>query len=231
MIVDLKFKSPSCFIITGGSGSGKTVLIKNMLLQHKECFEKPFTELHFIYAQHTEDKTMFRELEEKLPITFHMGYPEEKINDGSLFTSTREDHKCLIIDDIFTEPKQCRSLINLYSIMSHHMNITVIVTIQNMSSITGTQRACISTLLRSTHYLIMFASRRMMPVARQVALTYFPGEKEKVLKPFQYLLASKIPYCYLLIDFETLNECMQIREGGCVPEHECHGFVLTESLH
>lgn len=229
MIVDLKFKSPACFIVTGGSGSGKTVLIEKMLTQHEECFEKPFSEVHWIYAKHADDEKMFRRLKEnlKVPISFHMGFPEQEINDGTLFTTTRENHKCLIIDDIFTEPKQCQSLVNLFSIMSHHMNITCIVSIQNMSSITGTQRACISTLLRSTHYLIMFASRRMVPVARQVAMTYFPGETQRVLKPFSYLLHSKIPYCYLLVDFATLNECMQIREGGCVPEHECHGFVLT----
>lgn len=224
METDLRLKAPACIIITGGSNCGKTFLIEKLLANHGQCFERPIEQLCWVYAKHAKDERLFDRLEKVVPIKFLEGYPEADVT--SLFSVSREAHKCLVFDDIFTGPSACNSLYDIFNIISHHHNITCIVVVQNLSGSTASQKGCLSTLLRSTTYLIMFANRRMVPVIRTIAKNYFPGEGFRVIKPFNQLLKLGLPYKYLLLDFVTQNETLQIREGGLTPDETCYGFTF-----
>lgn len=225
MEVDLRLKTPSCIIISGGSNCGKTFLIEKILTNHEECFEKPIEELHWVYAKHAEDDHLFGRLKKlDIPVQFHEGYPEQQLTDNSLFSKTRDAHKCIVLDDIFTGPKACTSLFDMFNIISHHQNITCILVVQNLSGSSIGQKSCLSTLLRSTTYLVLFVNRRMVPIVRYIARNFFPGEAYKVIEPFNQLLKCKTPHSYMLLDFNTEDETMQVREGGLTPDENCYGF-------
>lgn len=229
--VDLRLKSPSCIIVTGGSNSGKSTLIEQLLHQHEACFERPIEELHWVYAKYADDQSMFARLTDTftaqgIPIYFHEGFPAEQISSNSLFTKSRDCHKCVIFDDVCQSPKNIPALFDIWNILSHHQNFTAILVVQNLSGIKPNERSCLSTLLRSTTYLVLFSSRRILPIVRSLGVSFFPGESKRVIDPLKYLLKEQKPYSYLVIDFSTEQEELVVREGGLIPNHDCFGFIF-----
>ena len=228
METNLQLKSPSFIIVSGGSNCGKTFLVEKLLTNHSECFEKQFEEIHWVYSTHAKDLTLFQRLEKlDVPVQFHEGYPDQKIKEKNLFSKSNDAHKCLVLDDIFTEPKACTTLFDMVNVMSHHSNITCILIVQNLSGANVSQKGCLSTLLRSTTYLVLFVNRRTVPIIRYIAKNYFPGEGHKVVEPFNYILKSKQPHSYLLLDFSTEEEITQVREGGLLIDEKCYGFKFA----
>ena len=139
---------------------------------------------------------------------------------------TAETGKLLVIDDCLTDPKQSRCLGELFNVISHHQNISVILSIQNLFFCTQVQRAAVNTLLRSCSYVTLFVNRRQTPVITQLARTYFPGEQHKLIEPFKCMLKKCEPYKYIFIDLETDEEQYQVREGGLLPKDKC--FIYHE---
>ena len=223
--MDLKLKASSCIIVTGSSGSGKTILIEKLLQNHNECFERPIEELHWVYSKNAKDEKLIDRLKKLgMPVQFHDQFPEKELTSNSLFSKPREAHKCLVLDDVFISPKPCDALYEIFNIISHHNNMTCILVVQNLSGSSVSQKGCLSTLLRSTTYLVMFVNRRMLPIVRYIANNYYPYERHKIIDPFNHLLQAHSPYKYLVIDFNTLDDLLQVREGGLTPEDDCFGF-------
>jgi hypothetical protein len=221
---DLKLHTPSTILVSGPSQCGKTSLIENLLTE-SGVFNRKFREIHWIYAPSAENKELIQRLTESVPVKFHSGQPEGDL--ANIFVKDRTEHKLLILDDILTEPSASHhAILDLFNITCHHQNITVILTVQNLYGSTPAQRSCLSTLLRSVSYLVLFACRRMTPVVRNIANSYFPGEQNRVLKPFNTLLGEEREHCYLVLDFVTNIEKIRIREGGLVPSDKC--FIYND---
>jgi hypothetical protein len=220
---DLRLRTPCTIILSGPSQCGKTTLIEK-LLNEDDCFDRLFTEICWVHAPLAGDKQLFDRLGKKLPIVFREGYPETEIIQNTLFVGDKNSPKLLILDDILTGPTTCKSLFDLFNIISHHQNITIILTVQNLHGSTTAQKSCLSTLLRSCSYLILFSSRRMLPVFRFISSCFFLGEQNRVLTPFKETFQDR--YSYFVFDFITDNEDLRIRQGGLVPSHRC--FVYKD---
>lgn len=234
--VDLRLKSPSCIIVTGSSNSGKSHLIEQILFNHTECFEQPIEELVWVYSKYADDPNRFSRLtdsfnKQRIPISFIQDFPSQKIANNSLFTTSRDRHKCVIFDDVCQSPKNIPALFDIWNILSHHQNFTAILVVQNLAGSTPTEKSCLSTLLRSTTYIILFCNRRILPVIRSLANSYFPGECRRLTEPLRHMLTQKRPFSYLVIDFNTEEELLLVREGGLIPEHEAFGFIFHDETH
>jgi hypothetical protein len=218
ILSDLKLCTPCTILISGPSSCGKTSLIKRMLTEDN-VFDKNVDEIHWVHAPLTENVELFRQLKLKLPIEFH---ENSDIDYHTLFRKDKIHHKVLVLDDILTQPKTCNRILDFFNIISHHKNITVILTVQNLYGCTPAQRSCLSTLLRSCSYLILFAERRMVPILKFIGNSYFPGEQHRVLQPFSDILQRAERHCYMVFDFMTKDEALRIREGGLVPSDRCY---------
>jgi hypothetical protein len=226
MIADLRLHVPSTVVISGPSQCGKTTLIEKLLTEDN-CFQKKFNEICWVHAPHASNKVLFDNLKAKLPIEFREGYPDKDIADNKLFKQTGPN--LLILDDILVCLNTAhKSLLDLFNIISHHQDITVILTVQNLSGATPTQKNCLSSLLRSCSYLILFSSRRMTPIFRFISTSFFPGEQFRVLKPFLESLRSRDTHSYFVFDFITDNEDLRIRCGGLVPSDKCYVYSNGE---
>jgi hypothetical protein len=224
---DLKLHTPSTILVSGPSQCGKTSLIENLLTE-SGVFNKKFQEIHWIYASSAENKELVQRLKKTVSVEFHAGLPSGDL--ASIFSKDKTVPKLLVLDDILTEPSAYyHYILDLFNITCHHQNITVILTVQNLYGCTPAQRSCLSTLLRSVSYLVLFACRRMTPVVRNIANAYFPGEQNRVLKPFNILLGEGSEYCYLVFDFVTNTEKLRIREGGLVPSDKCYIYEDEEN--
>lgn len=231
MEANIKLRSPSTIIVSGSSGVGKTKLTEDMICMSEQVFEKRFEEVHWVYAKFADDQKLFSRLKETLgkqnvPITFHEGYPEELITSLKMFSTSKEVHKVIVIDDLFVQPTPCNSLTNLFSVISNHQQITVIVLIQNLHASTPAQRSCLGSMLRSTAYLIAFVNRRMLPIVKSTATNFFGDEKFRLLEPFNYLLSTSEQHNYILIDFLNDDVRLQVRERGVLPTEKCHIFIF-----
>ena len=233
-VKDLRLKAPAAIIITGSSNSGKTVLAERLICQSGEAFVKPAEEVCWVYARHADDTQMFDRIRSKLseahiPVTFYEGFPDEAINNNTLFTKDKTAHKILCLDDVFTTPCVNKTLENLFSITSHHQNLSVILLIHNMFGGTPAQRTCLTTILRSCTYLVVFVGRRMFPIIKSVASSYFAGERHRLIDPFTHLVRQSVPFNYIAIDFVESDVDYQVREQGLVPTDPCHIFLFPSS--
>ena len=87
-------KHPAKVLISGSSGSGKTELIKHMILNQELVFENRPVK---IYVFHLHDQTSYREMKEKseIPMVFVKGPPSEDFKP--------ERHSLIIFDDLMCE--------------------------------------------------------------------------------------------------------------------------------
>ena len=224
-MADLRLKLPFTLIVSGSSRCGKSELLKRLLLQ-EHCFDHPITEIVWVHTPNALDNKLVQDLQH-LPVKFVENYPEEALRKKELFSS--ETGKLLILDDIYIQPNNNQSLFELFNIASNHQNISVVLTVQNLLASTPAQRGCVGSLLRSCGYVVLFVNRRMLPVVKSIASTYFPDQKRCVLEPFNQLMKSGAQHSYIVIDFCTSEERLQIREGGLVPGDQC--YIYQDETH
>lgn len=219
---DLRLKTPFTLIVSGPSGSGKSYLVEQ-LITNSACFTEPFQEIVWSHSKLTDQTALKSRLK---GVQFREGFPDKELLDGELFKG--KGAKLLILDDLFTGPVQCSTLTDLFNIISHHQNISVILIVQNLHGSTRSQQSCLGSLLRSCTYVVLFVNRRMSPVIKQLAFHYFPGENSKLLTPFNQLMSTKEKYQYLVLDFDCEDHKYTVRQGGLLPEHKCFIFENEE---
>ena len=157
--LELHFKHPSTILLFGPTGCGTTRLVRRIL---EERLINPFpTRLIRVYSEWQEDydkiKTIYFEIE------FMKGYSDD-IYD-SLEPS---DRNLIILDDQMSEASNTKSLANLFTKRSHHLNVTILYLIQNMFDQGRSSR----TVSRNSHYTVVFRNLRdqsqFWTMARQI---------------------------------------------------------------
>ena len=225
-MTDLRLVVPCSLIVTGSSQSGKTTLVERMITT-PGCFTEDPVEIKWLYSKLAFNQQLFDRLKANAiaPITFEEGFPEDRIQKGTLFTAPKTACKFLILDDIYTElSKPSQTLSDLFNIVAHHERCVIILTVQNLAAVSQRARGSLGTVLRSTNYLCIFVNRRMHPIARYIANNFFPGECWRILRPFDYIIKSEERHQYILCDFTTEREKLMIRQNGILPSETCYGF-------
>ena len=227
---NLKIKTPARIIVQGPSCAGKTHLIEQLVLNHHLCFDKPISEVVWIQSEFTDQSALFQRLKKNLsiPLKTVTGFPDEKIRNNNLFTTSRDSQKLLVLDDQYISPQKNDTLFQIFTILSHHHNINVIVTVQNLSGSTATQKSFISILLRNSSHVCLFVNRCNLPIASYIAKTYYIGEGYRVMQPFRYLMNLNQKYKYLLFNFTTEDPLLQVTECGLLPTEQTYGFQFSQ---
>ena len=106
---------------------------------------------------------------------------------------------------------QCHSderLTRLFSVGSHHRNLSVIFIIHNLFHYGKEMR----TVSLNSHYIILFKNPRDRLQISTLARQMYPGQSQFLIEAFQN--ATQEAYGYLLIDLKpTTNELHRIRTG------------------
>lgn len=195
---DLRLKFPFTWLVTGGSGSGKTTKVTNFLLSHKNITNNPNCS-NVIYC-YNEWQNGFNLLQEKNVVTdWHQGLPdmqtikekiEPHISDGSI----------LVIDDFGQHLNA--TYVDLFTVLSHHNNCSVILLTQNLFA----KNPIFRTISLNCKYISVFKNPRdnsqIASFARQVS----PNKYKAVIDSFHK--ATVKPYSYIFFDFhqETPTE-------------------------
>ena len=231
--MDIQLKTPFTMLVAASSNSGKTRLVRDILVNHNITMDRAIDEICWLHHKNARDETMFADIKKEvnIPIRFIEGYPDDRVSSSTLFDAGSR-LKCLVIDDIVQSAIRFPSFMELFTVISHHESIIVIAIVQNLYADTPAQRQLINNLIRNCSYLVLFPDRRSLAVCRQVANTYFTGEQHRLLQPFKSLMspAAENKYQYMVIDFINKDDNLQVRFNGLRPDEECFYFTFSSPL-
>jgi len=128
---------PFRLIASGSVGRGKTLTIKNLILQHQSG-KKKFKKLYICTC--SLDSTEYLDME---PTGLMTTLPEPDMFDGS-------EKCCLVIDDYETEASnkaELRKMATLFRYTSTHRNLSIICSYQSFVNIPSIARKCANTFL------------------------------------------------------------------------------------
>jgi hypothetical protein len=217
--MDLRFKSPSSFLLGGVSQSGKTTFVLNVLKNIDVLFQNPQCKQNviFYYNQWQDAYDIFKNTKivkqwiNRLPTTDDIKEKTMlyKDNGGSI----------LIIDD-FAE-KLDSAIVHLFSVLCHHTNSVVFVLTQNIFS---KNRAFRDISLNST-YVVLFKNPRDSSQISNFARQFAPGNTKGLVKAFKK--ATRFPYSYMLFDFNQTTPT-EFRVRSSILPHEAPMRVWVE---
>ena len=121
-----KFMHPCRIIVAGPSMSGKTTWVKNLLKKRNQSFSPQPKEILWFYNV----EGSIESVKEELPgVQFFQGLPEPE----SIEEMDKTIPRIIIIDDQQTKVDASSDVIGrLFTVDSHHMNISIIFVVQNL---------------------------------------------------------------------------------------------------
>ena len=170
---EIKFIHPFCMTVAGPTQSGKSHFIYN-LLTYKNDLIQPRQEKN-IYCYSVWQPLFSKMVVEIDGIQFQKGLNDiDKVSDA-----------LVILDDLMNECLENRNMLSLFTIGSHHKNISVIFLTQNIFE-KGKYARSISL---NSHYLIIFQNRRDKAQIQYLGRQVYPKEGEFFMKflPTQFL--------------------------------------------
>jgi len=201
----LKFKHPFTAMVAGPTGSGKTYLVRDILLNHSNVmYGMPKCKVLWAYGQW---QSLYTKPVDGVCIDYVEGLPDQ---------STVEEHSpsLIIVDDLMTELANDKKMTNLFTKGSHHMNISVIFIVQNLFYNAKEMR----TININTSYFILMKNPRDKSQIEHLGKQMFPGTKGYLRDAYQD--ATSKPFGYLIIDCKSdTNDKVRLRTRILPTEH------------
>ena len=181
------FKHPFNCVLSGPTSCGKTYLL-HQILKYKDVMIKD-SPRQIILCYKTWQPRYDLIKADVQNIRFHQGVLESSQID-SLFNTI------LIFDDLNNECINSEPIMNLYTVGSHHQNISVFVLSQNIFSKGRFSRE----LSLNSNYLIIFMNPRDQLQLKILSSQMFPGKTKFLVEAFND--ATKLAHGYLLLDLK-----------------------------
>jgi hypothetical protein len=194
---DVQFKHPFCMMVAGPSQCGKTRFIMDLLKQRFEIIKPAPTRIIYCYSVWQNN---YDDIKDFVPsIEFHQGLPSiSKINSA--------DNNMIILDDLMSECVENKDILQLFTVGSHHNNISAIFLTQNIFCKGKHSR----TINLNSHYLILFRNPRDPSQVWHLGRQLYPRN----IKFFEeaYNDAVSQPYGYLVVDLkQDTSDDMRLR--------------------
>lgn len=176
--------------IFGCTGSGKSQLTRNILLESNDLYDLGVKKILYCYS---EFQGLFEQMErEMVNITFHMGLPsveyiEEFVGEGG--------HNVVVLDDLTNKVLASEDMLQLFCVSSHHKMLSVILLTQNVFSSGKHAR----TIALQSHYLIALKSLRDQSQLSYISRQIYPGKSKLIPEAFVDVMKMD-KYPYLVID-------------------------------
>jgi len=206
--MDLSFKHPFNCIVSAPTKSGKTELVKNIIIHSRKIVDPSPVQIYWSY---TEWQKTYDDLLLKMPT---VKFIEGLVSLAEL-KSDKSIPKLLILDDMMQEMKGDHRLNELFTRGSHHWNLSIIHIVQNLFY------DGIRTSRINAQYLILMKNPSDRLQIKNLGRQLFPGSKH-----FEEAFddATSTPYGYLLIDLsQTTPDNMRLR-SNIFPDN--HGMVV-----
>lgn len=199
------FQHPFRCYIAGPSCCGKTELVQKILLNLNNLVDQPIDRIVFCYSEWQEKYETIKYMDR--PIEFVQGLVKLEDFDNSI-------NNLLILDDLMIECKENLDILNLFTVKSHHRNISVFLVTQNIF----TKGKCTRDLNLNSSYMIIFKNRRDVTQISILARQMFPGKTKDFLQIFNDATSSDNGHGYIFLDLNpNISEDMRI-QGNIIQE-------------
>ncbi len=187
MTFDARLRHPFSMTIAGPSGSGKTCFVYSLLANASRLVDTAFDYVVCFLGSNDSKLGDLAGIYGSR-IRFVKGLPDR-------FDDYIDESKngFIVIDDLMNEGTKDERVGQLYTKMCHHLNVSVALILQNIFY-HGKERY---TILRNSHYLVIFNSPLDQSIARTLSYRLNPLHKEAVIKIFHY---AQTKYRYLFLD-------------------------------
>lgn len=178
------FQTPFTCTISGSSGSGKTFFVYR-LIKNRRCIFKDSPKV-IVYAYDVY-QPIFQDLEQNHGVKFIRGLPTiEHIDELKKY-----DSSLIILDDLMAVAFDSELVQSLYTVLSHHHNISVLNICQNIFF----RGRYSKTININTHVYVLFKTIRGNQQLTTLAVQLF-GAKFKALRESfnDCVLNSRYPY-------------------------------------
>lgn len=194
----ISFITPTTIGVFGPSQSGKTTFVIDLLQHKQKLFSVPPKWLLLCYNiwQEGYDKMKLLDASE-LEINFHLGLPTaEQIEQ---LTEKRQPG-IIILDDLMSQAVKDPYTENLFTTISHHLNVTVIYLAQNVYC----QGKHARTMSLNMHYIVLFKNLRDSHQIQCLGRQIYPQQNRNFMEVYKD--ATKDRYSYLIIDLSPHGE-------------------------
>jgi hypothetical protein len=197
------FKHPFNCIISGPTSCGKTFLLAEILKFKDSLIDKAPTDVVYCYKswQPTYDKIKMQNQH----IQFHEGIPEVNV-----MRNIRD--AIVIFDDLNTQCINNEEVMDIFTVGSHHRNISAIVLSQNIFSKGKFSRE----ISLNSNYLILFKNPRDQLQFQILSRQMYPGKSKFLQEAFAD--ATKLPHGYLLLDLMQETPTSDRVQSGILPD-------------
>ena len=178
------------------------------------------TKFDRIIWSHGHSQPLHKELEKNIPnLTLVTGLPND-IGDPDFFNPN--ENNLIILDDLLDQVGKDSRITNLFTVSSHHANLTVIFLTQNLYQRSAANR----TMCLNSHYTICFTNPRDRGQVTRLGSQMFPGQSQFIKSAFTQ--ATALPYGYLIFDCKpNCLEPYRLRTG-LLPQETPYVFVSRE---
>lgn len=193
----MNFEHPFTCIVSGPTGCGKTSLVKSII--DFDCIQPKPERIIWFYA---EDQPLYQTLKKK--VQFQRGVPIDKFES---FIKSNE-RRLFIFDDLMTKLHSDERLTRLFSVGSHHKNLSIVFISHNIFH-QGKEMRNISL---NSHYIVLFKNPRDKLQISILARQMYPQNSKFVTEA--YADATRNAYGYLVFDLkpETRDD-LRVRTG------------------
>ena len=143
----MQFKCPSSVMIAGPSQCGKTTFTRQLLRQANVLFERPIKKIVYCYGQRQE---CFKDM------TGHVQFVEGIPEDIPCLFPPACRPGVLVLDDLMRHCSDDEHILDLFTKVSHHCDVTCIYLTQNLFPPGKFSRS----ISLNAHYIIAFNNPR-----------------------------------------------------------------------
>jgi len=174
-------------MIAGPSKSGKTTLLKSILQYNTQLIDKPPEKIVYCYSRWQPD---YDDLNILVPIiTFNEGLPD-------IDSFNADQNNLIILDDLMKECGRDSSILDIFTVDSHHKNMSVYFLSQNLFPNMKNSR----TISLNCNYIIILNNPRDRQQFSYLARQMFPGKSKFLLECLEDAVETR-HYGYLFLDF------------------------------
>jgi len=184
-VYDVHLKHPFTMIVSGPSGAGKSVWVKKLIENSSFACSPPPKKIYYFY---TEYQPLFTQMP---GVTFIQGLSE------NIIEKLGNEPSWIILDDLMDDVSDSRIVSDLFTKVSHHRDVSVILILQNFF-VKGKQMRNITL---NSSYLVLMKNPRDKNIASYIARQVYPNKIKKFRQMYEDV--TKQPYSYLFIDLKA----------------------------
>jgi hypothetical protein len=206
------FRAPFTCKIVGPSQSGKTTLVTEIIQNHEKLICPFIQRIVYCYSQY---QPKFESI--KKNVEFVQGLPDFDLFDP-------EVNNLLILDDLEDECVNSSDILKLFTVNSHHKNISTFFLSHNYFRAGKYSR----TINLNLHYLIQFSNPADKSQLCQMGYRMYPECAQYLIEC--YANAIQCGHRYLFIDFRPATPDNIRCQTGILPSETRVVFCLKENF-